>query len=68
MRRPLFLLFVSRWELIFSTEVEDVKGSFGCSPHLQTFPQASTLAVLASLRPSCFSIYSSPDLLWPSSG
>lgn len=49
MRRPLFLLFVSRWELIFLTQVEDVKSSPRCSPAPpQTFPQAYTLAALST--------------------
>lgn len=67
MRRSLFLLFVSRWELIFPTQVEDAKGGFGCYPHPQTFPQVSTPAISPPLRPSCLSIYPSPDLLWLSS-
>lgn len=68
MRSPLFLLFVLRRELISPTEVEDMKGSFGCYPHPQTFPQASTLAALSTPQALLsLSIYPSPDLLWLSS-
>lgn len=54
MRRPLFLLFVSRWELIFPTEVEDVEQSQVLSrPTPGHFPRPPPL------RPSWLSCYPS---------
>lgn len=69
MRRPLFALFVSRWELISPTEVEDVEQPQVLSrPTPRHFPRPPPWLPSPPLRPSWFSCYPSRDLLLLSSG